>query len=145
MFVFNSSILYSLSGKDNQLVAGAVGLAAILTTTAVYYAFSLSSKDREHEFPKLPGIQLFHAWEFFHRRYGFIQSNAERNPEGFSFNVLHHKVISLAGEDARQAFLFDPHMSLFQGYTILSGGVCVFLVQQQNDLLTSTALDSPRQ
>lgn len=129
MSAFNSSIfLHSASGEENQFVAGAaVGLATILTTVAVYYAFSF--KDKQLEFPKLPGVQLYHAREFFHRRFDFIRSNTKRNPGGFSFNVLQHKVISLAGEDARQAFLTDPHLNSSQGYSILMGGVCVFLVQ----------------
>lgn len=115
----NFSILHSVSSEDNQFVASAVGLTAILVTGAVYYAFI--SKDKEHEFPQLPGIQLYHAWEFFQRRYDFLQSNIKRNPGGFSFNVLYHKVIALTGEDARRSFLTLPHLDMAEGYKILLG------------------------
>jgi len=121
-----NSILNSVVGEDNQLVAGAVGVAAVLVITAVYHA--LGSKDKENEFPKLRGIQLYHAWSFFQRRYDFLHSNFERNlGKSFSFNVLHHNVIALAGEDARQAFYSNPHLNFSDGYKILMGAVRISL------------------
>ena len=124
MSVLNSRILTPVVGEDNQLVAGVIGVAAILATTAAYYAFR--SEDKEDEFPKLRGIQLYHAWNFFRRRYDFFRSNFERNPgKGFSFNVLHHNIIALTGEDARQAFFSNAHLNPNQGYRILVGTVRV--------------------
>ena len=117
----------TVSSKETQLVAGAAGAVAILATTAVYYA--ISSKDKGHEFPKLRGVQLCHAWNFFQRRYNFLQSNFERNlGKSFSFNVLHHNVVALAGEDARQAFFSNPHLSFYEGYKILLGAVRISLL-----------------
>jgi len=128
MSALNSTLLNSVAGEDNQLVAGAVGAAAILATTAVYYA--LNSKDKEHDFPKLRGIQLYHAWNFFQRRYDFLQSNFERNfGKSFSFNVLHHNVIALTGEDARQVFFSNQHLNFDEGYKILMGAVRVSLAR----------------
>jgi len=109
---------------SNQLVAGIVGVVAILATTAAYYA--LSSEDGDHDFPKLWGIQLYHAWNFFQRRFDFLHSNFNRNPgESFSFNVLHHTVVALVGDEARQAFFSNPHLNINEGYRILMGAVRV--------------------
>ena len=117
-----------LTGEDSQLVAGAVGAAAILTTTILYHV--LSSKDKEHDFPKLRGIQLYHAWNFFQRRYDFLLSNFKQNlGKSFSFNVLHHNIIALTGEDARRVFYSDPHLDAKEGYKILMGAVRVPLAQ----------------
>ena len=120
MSTLNSIIL------NSQLVAGAVGAAAILATTAIYYV--LSSEDGENEFPKLRGIQLYHAWNFFQRRFDFLHWNFNRNPgESFSFNVLHHTVVALVGEEARQAFFSNPHLNINEGYRILMGAVRISL------------------
>jgi len=124
MSAFNSTILNSVAGEDNRLATGVVGAAAILATTAVYYA--LSSKDKDRDFPKLRGIQFYHAWNFFQRRYDFLHSNFKRNSgRSFCFNVLHHRVIALTGEDARQAFLFNQHFDAPEGFKILVGAVSV--------------------
>ena len=124
MSAVSSTILDSVAGGDNQLVAGAVGAAAILATTAVYYA--LSSKDKVHDFPKLRGVQLYHAWNFFQRRHDFLHWTFQRNlGKSFSFNVLHHTVIALSGEDARQAFYATQHLDFSEGYKILMGAVRV--------------------
>ena len=134
MSALNSTILNSVVGEGRQLVTGAVSAAAILAATAVYYA--LSSKDEEHEFPKLRGIQLYHAWNFFEQRYDFLQSNFKRNlGKSFSFNVLRHNVIALIGEDARQAFYSNGHLHFDEGYKILMGTVRVSLLQWPNVLL----------
>ena len=124
MSAFNSTILSSVAGEDNRLVAGVVGAAAILTTTAAYYA--LGSKDTEHGFPKLRGVQLYHAWNFFQRRYDFLHSNFKQNfGKSFSFNVLHHEIVALTGEEARQAFYSNPHLDFNEGYKLLMGAVRV--------------------
>ena len=124
MSALDSTTLSSIAGGDNQFVAGVVGAAAILATTVAYYAFN--SKDEEHEFPKLRGIQIYHAWNFFQRRFDFLQSNFNRNRgKSFSFKVLHHTVVALAGEEARQAFFSDPHLGFNEGYMILMGAVRV--------------------
>ena len=120
MYALGSTML------NHDLAAGTVGVAVILATTAAYYAFS--SNDREHEFPKLRGVQIYHAWNFFQRRYDFLHSNFERNfGKSFSFNVLHHNIIALIGDDARQAFFSNPHINLNEGYKILVGAVRVYL------------------
>ena len=117
-----TNILNSVADKDSQLVAVAVGATAILATTTVYCI--LSPKDREHQFPKLRGIQFYHAWNFFQWRYDFLQSNFKRNlGKSFSFDVLDHRVIALTGEDARQVFFSHPHLSIDDGYKILVGAV----------------------
>ena len=111
---------------NDQLVASAVSAAVILVTTVAYY--SLSSKDEDHAFPKLRGIQLYHAWNFFQRRYDFLHSNFKQNSgRSFSFNVLHHKIVALTGEDARQAFLSNPHLDAPEGFKILMGAVSISL------------------
>ena len=118
MFTLDPTVL------NNQLVAGVVGAATILVTTAAYYA--LSSEDGEHDFPKLRGIQLYHAWNFFQRRFDFLHSNFSRNlGKNFSFNVLHHTVIALVGEEARKAFFSNQHLNINEGYRILMGAVRV--------------------
>lgn len=120
----NFTILNSATGEDNKLIAGAVGAAAIITATAAYYA--LSHKGEAHTFPKLRGIQLYHAWNFFERRYDFLQSNFKRNfGKSFSFNVLRHNVVALTGENARQAFYSNSHLLFDEGYKILMGAVRV--------------------
>jgi len=128
MSALNSTALNFVAGEDNQLVTGAVGAAAILVTTVLYYA--LNSRDREHNFPKLGGIQLYHAWNFFQRRNDFLQSNFKRNlGRSFSFNVLHHNVVALAGEDARRVFFSSRHLNLDEGYKILMGAVRISLAR----------------
>ena len=133
MSTFNSTILTSVAGEDSQLITGAIGAAVVLTVTAIYYA--LSSKDKESNFPKLRGIQLYHAWNFFRRRYDFLQSNFKQNlGMSFSFKVLHHTVIVLTGEEARQAFFSNAHLDI-RGYKILLGAVRVSLPRGPNVLL----------
>ena len=117
MSALNSTTLTFVAAGDSQLVAAA---ALVLTATAVYYA--LGSNDKEREFPKLRGIQLYHAWNFFRRRHDFLESNFKKNlGKSFSFNVLHHNVVALAGEDARQVFFSDPYLNFPEGYKILMG------------------------
>lgn len=126
MSVPGSVIVNSIAVDDNQLVVGAVGAAVILAITVAYC--SPISKNEEREFPKLRGIQLYHAWNFFRQRYNFLRSNFEQNRgESFAFNVLHHTVIALAGEDARRVFYSDPHLNLGEGYKILMGSARVSL------------------
>jgi len=128
MSVFNLPTLTSVAGEDNQLIASALGAAAILIATTVYYA--LRSKNKYSDFPKLGGIQLYHAWSFFKYRYDFLQYNFKRNlGKNFSFNVLHHTVIALAGEEARHAFYSDQHLNVSQGYKFFMGAVRVSLAQ----------------
>lgn len=132
MSALNSTDSTFVAGADNQFVAGA---AVVLATAAVYYV--LNSKDKEHDFPKLRGIQLYHAWHFFQKRYDFLQSNFKRNlGKSFSFKVLHHNVVALTGEAARQVFFSEPHLNFTEGYKILMGSVRVSPLQRSNVLLT---------
>jgi len=122
MSTLTVAVINSITGEDNRSLAGAVSVVAIVAATAVYR--TLSSKDKGHDFPKLPGIQLFHAWSFFQRRFDFLQSNFERNiGRSFSFNVLRHNVVVLTGEDARQAFFSNSHFDFAEGYKVLMGAV----------------------
>jgi len=122
MSILDPTTLSSIGIEDNRFVAGAVGVAAVLATTAAYYA--LSSKDEEHDFPKLRGIQLYHAWNFFQRPHNFLQSNFMRNHrKNFSFNVLHHNIVALTGEDARRVFFSNPDLNVNEGYRVLRGTV----------------------
>lgn len=141
MSALNSTILSSIAGEDNQLAAGAIGAVAIVVLTAVYYA--LGSEDEEHEFPKLGGIQIYHAWNFFRHRFDFLQSGFNRNSgKSFSFKVLHHTVVALTGEEGRQVFFSDPHLGFNEGYMILMGAVRVSLSRWSNVLFISTTLGS---
>ena len=109
---------------SNELTAGATSAAVILATAAAYYA--LSSNDGEHEFPKLRGIQLYHAWNFFQRRHDFLHSKFKENfGKSFSFNVLHHNIVALTGEEARKAFYSNHHLDFNEGYKLLMGAVRV--------------------
>ena len=65
MSTLDFTILNFVADEDNQFVASTFGAAAILVATAVYYV--LSSKDKTREFPKLGGIRLYYAWNFFQR------------------------------------------------------------------------------
>jgi hypothetical protein len=124
MFVLDPTVLtFAVAGEDSQLFAGTVGVDAILAVTAAYY--TLRSKDKEHDFPKLPGIQFFHAWKFFKQRYEFLHSNLKQNVGKSFSNVLHHNVVALGGEDARRAFFSNPHLNLSEGYKVLKGAVRV--------------------
>ena len=143
MSTLDPTILCFITGQQNQFVAGAICVAAILAAAAIYY--SLGPKNNEHEFPKLRGIQLYHAWNFFGRRYDFLRSNFERNAgKSFSFNVLHHKVIALIGDDARHAFFSNPHLDFNEGYKILMGAVRIPLLREQPCLLIVTILGDHR-
>jgi len=127
MSILDSTFLNSLGDGDSRFVAGAVGVAAALATTAAYYALTGSSKDKEHDFPKLRGIQLYHAWNFFQRRYDFLRSSSKRNDgKSFSFNVLHHNIVVLTGEDARRVFYSNPDLNFDEGYRVLRGIVCIY-------------------
>ena len=131
------TVLHPFTSGDNHLAAGAVGIAAALAATAVYCA--LGSKNREDEFPKLPGIQLYHAWNFFRWRYDFLQSNYERNPgKSFSFDVVHHKFIALTGEEARRIVFSDPHLDIMQGFKLFTGSVRVSILHRQIGQLIPT-------
>ena len=134
MSIVDPTVLDSLGSDDIRLLAGAVGVVAVLATTAAYYA--LSSKDKGDEFPKLQGVQLYHAWNFFQRRHDFLQSSFKRNHgKSFSFNVLHHNIVALAGEDARRVFFSDPGFDLDEGYRISKGAVHTSLLQWPDILL----------
>ena len=133
------TVLYPFTSGDNHLVAGAIGIAAALAAAAVYCV--LGSKDKEGEFPKLPGIQLYHAWNFFRWRYDFLQSNYERNlGKSFSFDVVHHKLIALTGEEARRIFFSDPHFDISQAFTLFTGSVLVSIPHRQIGQLIPTTL-----
>ena len=125
MSALNSTVLNFAAGEsDSQLVTSVIGTAAILAIITLYYV--LSSEDKEHGFPKLRGIQIYHAWNFFQRRYDFLRSNLDRNHgKSFSFNVLHHNVIALTGQDARRVFFSDSRLNPQEGYRLLMGGVRV--------------------
>lgn len=125
MSILDSAILRAIASKEDKLVAGAVSVVAILATTAIYYF--LGSSDNEDEFPKLRGIQLYHAWSFFTRRHDFLFSNFERHMgKGFSFHVLSHKVIALTGNEARHTFFSHPNFDLNEGFKIFKGAVRFF-------------------
>lgn len=122
MSALSSTILSSITGEENQFVAGAACVAAILAATAVYYV--LCPRGNEHEFPMLQGTQLYHTWRFFERRHDFLSSIFDENPgRSFSFKVLRRKVIALTGEDAHHAFFHTPYFSFGEGYKILRGNV----------------------
>ena len=126
MPALNSAILIFAASEGTRLVASAASAAAILAAAAACYA--LSFRDEKHEFPKLRGIQIYHAWNFFQRRFDSLHSSSERNfGKRFPFSVLHHNVVALTGEDARQVFYSDPHLSVSEGYKILMGAVRVSL------------------
>ena len=115
-----------IAGEDKQLVAVAVGVAAVVATTAAYYV--LNPKDKEGEFPMLGGIQLYHTWNFLRWRHDFLLSGYERNlGKSFSFKLFRHKVIALTGEDARQAIFSNRYFSIDEGHKILIGNVRVTL------------------
>ena len=144
MFALNSTILTPSGGVDNQFFAGTVATGAILATAAIYYV--LGSKDKEHDFPRLRGIQFYHAWNFFQQRYDFLQSNFQRNlGKSFSFKVVHHNVVALTGEDARQVFFSDPHLNFDQGYKILMGTVRAFLPRSLTSRFTLRVLGATAQ
>ena len=125
-----TSAIRLAASQDNQLVTAVFGfgVAALLATTVIHYF--LSFRDGKGDFPKLPGIQFYHAWNFFRNRQDFIHSNLERNSgQSFSFDVGHHKVIALTGEEARRKFYSDPRMDLSAGFRILSGKVRISFVR----------------
>lgn len=142
MSAFNSTILQFVASEDKQIAAATFGVAALLAATVVYCSFG--SKDEERAFPKLPGIQLFHAWDFFQRRHDFLESHFKQNSgRGFSFDVLRHKVIVVTGEDARRVFYSDARMDISEGGKLLMGVVGVVAVSWQlKGALTSMTLDS---
>ena len=126
MSALNSTILNFVASEDNQLAAATFGGAALLAATFVYYC--LGSKDGDRAFPKLPGIQLFHAWNFFQQRHDFLEASFNQNSgRGFSFHVLRHKVVALTGEDARRVFYSDARMDIAEGGKLLMGVVGVTL------------------
>ena len=126
MSALNSTMLQFVTSEDNQFVAAAFGVAALLVATTAYY--SLGSKEEDQGFPKLPGTQWFHAWDFFKQRHDFLQLNFERNSgKSFTFNVLSKKVITLTGEDARRLFYSDSRMDFREGVKLLMGSVRVAL------------------
>ena len=129
MPLLNSTILNFVTSEDDQLIAAAIGAAIILTTAAAYYVLNL--KEKAHEFPKLRGIQLYHAWNFYRARYELLQSNFKRNHgKSFSFNILHYNVIVLFGEDACR-IIYSTDFCIGEGGMILVGGVRAPPTQQQ--------------
>lgn len=127
MSAFNSTLLHSVAGEDNQLYASVIGVAAILATTVVLYAFS-KGKESATEFPRLRGLQPYHAWNFFQKRHDFLRSGyAQNSGKSFYFKILTNKIIALSGDDARQIFFGNGHLSVDEGYKILMGAVRVSL------------------
>ena len=124
MSVLNSTALQFVTGEDNQLITAAFGAAALLVATVVYCSFG--SKDKENGFPKLPGLQLYHAWNFFRRRHEFLDLNFKRNlGHSFSFDVGPHKVTALNGEEGRRVFYTEAGLDPREGLKILGRTVRV--------------------
>jgi sterol 14-demethylase len=72
---------------------------------------------------KLGGFPIFTAWSFFSKRYDFIRANFERDPSPhFKFNVLHHTVIALRGEESRKAYYDNKGLSISEGFKVFRGG-----------------------
>ncbi|KAF9557038.1 cytochrome P450 [Agrocybe pediades] len=98
----------------------AFGVACFLAISAITF---IPRPARNGKVYDLGGVSLFHAWQFFTRRYDFIQEKfKESGRSAFRFNVVQHRVVSFSGEKARQAFFNEPGLSLVQGYKILTGG-----------------------
>ena len=85
MSALNFAFLHLATSEDNELVSAAFGVAALIATTVIYY--SLTSGDKEDGFYKLPGIQLFHAWDFFKRRHDFPEPHSKQNPGQWLFSM----------------------------------------------------------
>ena len=133
MSALNFTILIFAASEDTRLVASAASAATILAAAVACYA--LSFRAEKHEFPKLWGIQIYYAWNFFQRQFYFLHSSFERNfGKSFSFSVLHHHVVALTGEDARQAFYSDPHLSVSEGLLMGAGRVSLQITKHSIDL-----------
>jgi len=69
-----------------QIIAGAVGAAAIFVTAVIYYA--LSSRYKDHHFTELRGIRLYHTWNFFQRLYDFNRISSETSDRVALFTII---------------------------------------------------------
>ena len=120
------SAIFHFVAEDNKLIAAAFGASALLAATAVYYSTGPKDKDKEHDFPKLPGIQFFHAWSFFQRKFDFLHEKFEVTMgKSFSFDVVNYKMIALNGDEASRVFYTNPGFNLSQGFMLMMGAVGV--------------------
>ncbi|KIM37023.1 hypothetical protein M413DRAFT_31186 [Hebeloma cylindrosporum] len=103
------------SVDSSPITALVAGLAVVLTSA---FFLRLSKSDKVYD---LGGIPVLTAWNFFKKRFDFFQAHFKKsNGKMFRFR---HRVVAVAGEQGRKAFLNDQSLDMTQGYKILFGGV----------------------
>ncbi|KAJ8523130.1 hypothetical protein ONZ45_g407 [Pleurotus djamor] len=107
----------------------ATGLSPIASATlavvsaGILASFIFPSSQSRTGPRELGGFSILTAWPFFNRRYDFIWKHFKATGERmFRFNVLHHAVVAMRGEESRKAFFGDKNLSFTEGYKILMGG-----------------------
>ncbi|TDL20336.1 cytochrome P450 [Rickenella mellea] len=71
--------------------------------------------------PRKRGIPVVGSWTFFTARHRFVTEGVRKLGNIFTFNVLHHQVVVVAGEAARQVFFGHKDMDFTEGYSVLHG------------------------
>ncbi|KJA20468.1 hypothetical protein HYPSUDRAFT_203783 [Hypholoma sublateritium FD-334 SS-4] len=90
--------------------------AAAALALLVYLIYSTVVPDDSGSIRTLGGFPVLTAWAFFTRRYDFLWGNFQKHAAPhFKFSVLHHQVVALRGEEARQAFFNSKSLNSAEG------------------------------
>jgi len=130
----------TLSPPPSQWTANPLIVAVIAGFAVSMSAFFLRSttSGNVHD---LGGIPVLTAWDFFKKRFDFLQRHFRKSGgKMFRLRVLHvssktvlyfaaanlspfqHRVIAMASEEARKVFFNDQSLDFTEGYKILMGG-----------------------
>ncbi|KJA20453.1 hypothetical protein HYPSUDRAFT_813626 [Hypholoma sublateritium FD-334 SS-4] len=111
------SHIYHPSSGTLVTYGGAAALALL-----AYLIYSTVVPNDKGSIRTLGGFPVLTAWAFFTRRYDFLWGNFQKHAAPhFKFSVLHHQVVALRGEEARQAFFNSKSLNFTEGYKILLG------------------------
>ncbi|KAF8879391.1 hypothetical protein BD779DRAFT_1676436 [Infundibulicybe gibba] len=98
-----------------------VGVASVLLL-CVYILAPRSTPKSSREIKRLGGFSILTAWPFFTRRFDFLQFHFNSTKERiFRFNILHHPIVALNGEEGRKLFFDDKNLNSIEGYKVLMG------------------------
>ncbi|EIN08262.1 hypothetical protein PUNSTDRAFT_143902 [Punctularia strigosozonata HHB-11173 SS5] len=105
--------------SSSVTTTASASIAALALAAYCYPSFTQDSKTIRH----VGRLPLVTAWTFFSKRYDFLMSSfRETGSNIFKFNVLHHQVVALQGEEGRKVFFNDKSLDFTEGYRILMGG-----------------------
>ncbi|KII84285.1 hypothetical protein PLICRDRAFT_57687 [Plicaturopsis crispa FD-325 SS-3] len=105
--------------------SGTVQLALLFTAAWVLLAICFARpRAPESGAASLPQHPFFNIWQFYRRRFDFINSGFRVTGKPvFQFSLLQHRVVALSGESGRTAFFNSKSLDLHEGFKVLLGAI----------------------